>query len=576
MVRTARGLHPEGRVDDYLRRGWWTKQTLDRMFREQVAVRGAAVAVVDPANLRDLTGADPRRITWNELASEVTHLAARLLDHGIGRGDVVGVQLPNSIELVEVYLAAWSIGAVVSPLAMQYREHETVTMAARAEFAVLLTVGTCGNRTPAADIAAVRDRIPTLRSLLTLGAASEAAGAVDAHLVPAPATAADRERVESRRSDDPNDPNDCVTICWTSGTEGEPKGVLRTHLDWIGFSVGTIDAPRVVRDDVLLNPFPMINMAGINGMLLPWLATGATLVQHHPFDAPTFFAQIAVERVTYTVAPPALLWMLLHNDELLARIDLSSLTRIGSGSAPLQPAMVRGWQERFGLGVINFFGSNEGVALLSSPEDFPDPDDRARYFPRYGAENVTWSSRLADRVAVKLVDIESGAEITEPARPGELRIAGPTVFPGYLDGENLDSPFDDDGYLRTGDLFEIAGAENRYLRYVDRRKDLIIRGGMNIAPAELEGLVAEHPAVAEVAVVGDPDDVLGERVAAVVVCRDGAELTLDDLVSFLKDRKIASFKMPERLEVRECLPRNAVGKLLKRELRGQRSGVDRP
>ncbi len=138
----------------------------------------------------------------------------------------------------------------------------------------------------------------------------------------------------------------------------------------------------MVVDDVLLNPFPMINMAGINGMLLPWLVMGgATLVQHHPFDAPTFFRQIAVERVTYTIAPPALMWMLLNNEDLLAKIDLSSLTRIGSGSAPLQPAMVRGWQKRFGLSVINFFGSNEGVSLLSSPEDFPDPDIRAQFFP---------------------------------------------------------------------------------------------------------------------------------------------------------------------------------------------------
>ncbi|MET7769350.1 class I adenylate-forming enzyme family protein [Nocardia sp. NPDC005366] len=565
--KATRGLHPRHRVDDYLRRGWWTAQTLDQTFRDQVAARGDATALVDPANRRALVGSDPRRVSWNELESEVTHLAARLLEHGIGRGDVIGVQLPNSIELVEVYLAAWSIGAIVSPLAMQYREHEVVTMANKANFAVMITTTEFGDRSPAADVLAARDRMPALRSVLTIGAAEEAADAGGSHIVPAPATERDRARIESRRAADPNEPNDCVTICWTSGTEGEPKGVRRTHFDWIAFSVATIDAPRVTVADILLNPFPMINMAAICGMLLPWLLTGATLVQHHPFDAATFFGQIATERVTYTIAPPALLWMLLHNDELLSKIDLSSLTRIGSGSAPLQPAMVRGWQERFGLGVINFFGSNEGVALLSSPEDFPDPDDRARYFPRYGASGVTWSSRFAGRVDVKLVDVETGVEITEAGRPGELRIAGPNVFPGYVDGENLTSPFDDEGYLKTGDIFEIAGDRNQFLRYVDRGKDLIIRGGMNIAPAELEGIIAEHPAVAEVAVVGDPDEVLGERVAAVVVLRPGAELALAELVSFLRERKIASFKLPERLEVRDLLPRNAVGKLLKRELR---------
>lgn len=574
MVQAKRGLHPQSRVEDYLERGWWTRDTLDQLFLDQVAARGDATAIVDPANRRDLVGSDPRRVTWNELEAEVTHLAARLVDRGIARGDVIGVQLPNSIELAEIYLAAWSLGAVVSPLAMQYREHELVTMANRAEFVALVTVSQFGSRTPAADAVAVRDRIPTLRSVLTFGADSEASDAPDAHIVPAAASEDDRNLVATRRSDDPNQPNDCVTICWTSGTEGEPKGVRRTHFDWLAFSVATIDAPRIVVDDVLLNPFPMINMAGINGMFLPWLVTGATLVQHHPFDASTFFQQIAVERATYTLAPPALLWMLLHNEALLAKIDLSSLTRIGSGSAPLQPAMVRGWQEKFGLSVINFFGSNEGVSLLSSAEDFPDPDNRARYFPRYGAAGITWSSRIAERVSVKLVDTDTGEEISEPGRPGELHIAGPTIFPGYVGGENLKSPFDEDGYLKTGDIFEIAGDDNQYLRYVDRGKDLVIRGGMNIAPVELEGIIAEHPAVAEVAVVGDPDEVLGERVAAIVVLRENVTLSLDELVAFLKDRKIASFKLPERLDIRGELPRNAVGKLLKRELRKQQASVD--
>ncbi len=561
------GLHPQARIDEYSAKGWWTHRTLDEVFTEQAARRAGALAVVDPANRRELVGSDPRRLTWTELDAEVTFLAARLLEHGIGRGDVVGVQLPNSIELTEVYLAAWRIGAVVSPLAMQYREHELLTMANKAGFATLLTVNDFGDRAMAAAAVAVRAELPTVRSILTIGAAAEDTGAGDAHLVPAAASDEDRRAVAAHQSADPGDPNDCATVCWTSGTTGEPKGVARAHYDWLAFTIATIEAPGIVAEDVLLNPFPMINMAGIDGMLLPWISTGATLVQHHPFDAPTFFAQIATERVTYTVAPPALLWMLLNNEELLARVDLSSLTRVGSGSAPLQPAMVRGWQESHGLSVINFFGSNEGVCLLSDPVDFPDPDTRARYFPRYGAAGVAWNTRMAERVTLKLIDLETGLEITEPGRPGELRIGGPMVFPGYVDGENLESPFDEEGLLRTGDVFEIAGDRDQYLRYVDRSKDLIIRGGMNIAPAEVEGMIAEHPGVADVAVIGVPDVALGERVGAVVVLRPGAELTLDALVEFLKSRKIASFKLPEQLVIRDVLPRNAVGKLMKRELR---------
>jgi non-ribosomal peptide synthetase component E (peptide arylation enzyme) len=138
------------------------------------------------------------------------------------------------------------------------------------------------------------------------------------------------------------------------------------------------------------------------------------------------------------------------------------------------------------------------------------------------------------------------------------------VFAGYLGGGE---PFDADGYYRTGDLFEISGPDNAYLRFVDRAGDVVNRGGMKVAPAEVEALLATHPGVADVAVIGYPDPVLGERVCAVVVPRPGAAVTLDDVVGFLRDQQIASYKLPERLEVVDALPRNPVGKVLKRELR---------
>lgn len=563
------GLHPQSRVQDYLDRGWWTDETIDDVFRGQVAGRGGELAIVDPANRKALVGSDPRRLTWAELDSEVTHLAAQLLDLGVGRGDVVGIHLPNSLEIAEVYLAAWTIGAVVSPLAVQYREHEVVTMASKAGFDALITTHQFSGRPMAAQNLALREQIPSLRHVIAFGYPDERpddASAEIVDIVPSPATAEEAERVSAYRAEHPNDPNDCATIAWTSGTESAPKGVMRAHYDWLAFAWATVEAPDVVSSDVLLNTFPMINMAGICGMLLPWLRTGCTLVQHHPFDAMTFFGQIARERVTYTLAPPALLWMLLNNDELLNKVDLSSVTRVGSGSVPLQVPMVQGWQDR-GLSVINFFGSNEGVALLSSSQDFPDPEQRAQFFPNYGHPSHEWASRISKWVQVKLVDQETGEVVTEAGKPGELHISGPMVFPGYLGGASLASPFDDEGYLKTGDIFEVAGDDGEFLHYLDRAKDLIIRGGMNIAPAELESLIAGHPAVAEVAVIGDPDEVMGERVAVVAVLKPERQLSLEDVVAWLKGKHIASYKLPEALRVVTELPRNAVGKVLKRELR---------
>lgn len=571
MVQFTSGMHSPERVADYRACGWWDDRTLYGEFLARVSERGDAVAVVDPLNRESLVGSPPRRLTWNEVDDEVVHLAARLLEHGVRAGDVVGIQMPNSVELAEAILATWAIGAVASPLAMQYREFELRTMGRKAGFRAILTTSSFNDRSPAAEAIAARAGMTPQPVVLTVGAATEAGEVADAHINSAVASVEDRARLAAWRDENPHDPNHCVTLCWTSGTEGEPKGVPRADYEWVSIGDGTTSGPKVTVNSVLLNPFPMINMAGISGMFLPWLFTGCLLVQHHPFDAPTFFRQIATELVTYTLAPPALLWMLLHNEELRSKIDLSSLEQIGSGSAPLQPAMVRGWQEQFGLSVINNFGSNEGLALQSLPEDFPDPDERARFFPRHGAPGVEWEVFLGDRVSVHLVDIETGEEITTAGIPGELRVDGPTLFAGYLDAQTLASPFDEQGRLCTGDVFEIAGEDGQFLVYVDRNKDLIIRGGMNIAPVALEAMIAEHPAVAEVAVIGDPDEILGERVAAVVALREGQSLTLEELVAFLRDRKIGSYQLPERLEVRPELPRNAVGKLLKRDLRRQPS-----
>jgi acyl-CoA synthetase (AMP-forming)/AMP-acid ligase II len=311
----------------------------------------------------------------------------------------------------------------------------------------------------------------------------------------------------------------------------------------------------------------MVNMAGINGMFLPWLRVGGLLVQHHPFDLPTFLRQIGQHRATYAVAPPALLTALLHNDALLAEADISSLRLLGSGSAPLAPSLLQGWHDKYGLEILNFYGSNEGVSLLGTPQDIPDPAVRALYFPRYAAPGRHWSFSIARWTQARIVDPATGREITEAGVPGELQIKGPAVFPGYLPASGVPDPFEPDGYLKTGDILEIAGDELEYLHYVDRSKDMVVRGGMKISAAEIETLVSGHHKVADVAVVGYPDEVLGERTCVIVVPRPGPPVTLAELVDYLRGIGVATFKLPERLELRDELPRNPVGKILKRELR---------
>ncbi|MEC3918849.1 class I adenylate-forming enzyme family protein [Nocardia sp. CDC160] len=564
----AARCHPEDTVRTYLERGWWQPETIPEIFHQRLAGAPNSPALTDPANLADLTGAKPRTLTWRELDDYITDIAAVLLANGIRQGSTVAIQLPNSVALTATYLALWRLGAVATPMPVSYRRHELSGIVAATDAEAIITVGRLGDRALAAEALEVARGERTV----FVFDSSDAGGALEDRTRVVPIGDAVGEEARNQLRDYESrlrvSVNDRVTICWTSGTEAAPKGVPRCHGDWLAVAGGVQDGLGVTPESVVLNPFPMVNMAGFAGSFLPWLLGGGHLVQHQPLDLGVFFRQIAEHRVTHTAMPPALLTMLLQNDALRAQADLSSLRTVGSGGAPLPPSVVRGWQEELGIQVINFFGSNEGVSLLGAPADIPDPTVRAQHLPYYGAAGVRWSTRLAARTSVKLVDVTTGETVTETGGRGELRLRGPAVFGGYLPGTASAEPFDEEGYLCSGDVFELAEG-GKYLRFVDRVKEIIIRGGMNIAPAEIEGLLMDHPAVADVAVVGYPDEVLGEKCCAIVVPAEGATVTLEDLVAHLKARDVASFKLPECLEIAETLPRNPVGKLLRRELRAQ-------
>ena len=558
------GLHPAERVLQYREAGYWNDDMIDALLRERVRQHGDIPAIVDPLNRDALMDGPFRSLTWPQLDEQVSRLAQVLLEAGIGPGDVVGVQLPNTVEIAVAFLAIVRLGAIVAPFPVQYRAWELTHLSNVAQVRLFITASRIGQRRAAEEIAGLRPQIGSLRTVAAFGVdLPDGVHGLDEGM----AAAEDRSGLTAHLAGFSPDPNDCVTICWTSGTESTPKGVQRTHYDWMAMCTGTVEGPDLTADDVLLNPFPMVNMAGINGMFLPWLKVGGLLVQHHPFDLATFLRQIEHHRATYTCAPPALLTALLQNEALLAQTDISSLRMLGSGSTPLAPSLLQGWHDRYGIEIINFYGSNEGIALLGTPKDIPDPSVRALYFPRYGAR--TWSISMSRRTLARIVDPATGAEITEAGVPGELRIKGPGVFPGYLPASGVPDPFDEDGYLKTGDILEIAGDEQQYLHYVDRSKDMVVRGGMKISAAEVEGLIAGHPAVADVAVVAYPDDVLGERACAIVVPRPGETVSLAEIVAYLREIGIATFKLPERLEVRDELPRNPLGKILKRDLRAE-------
>ena len=548
-------LAAPGKIADYTARGWWGTRRIHDWLDHAVRTRPDAEALIDAPNRAEFVDGAPRRLTWAGVEAEVRRFAARFLELGLVKDDIVCVQLPNCVELPIVYLACAKLGIVVTPVPAQYREHELEHILGLTRPRVVVTAQRILRHRHAdmmRNLAARHASIETVISIEDEGT-----------------QAFDEDRIARHEHGHPVDANDIFTICWTSGTEGVPKGVPRSHNEWLAIPENIILSGGLKPGCHLLNAFPLVNMAGIAGQFLPWLMTGAKLVMHHPFSLPVFLDQVRVEQVDYTVAAPAILATLAQNPDLMRGLAGSRLRAIGSGGGPLAEWTVKLFTERYGIDVINYFGTNEGASLTASALDLPDPALRASYFPRFGVEGFEWKLPVAKRVFTRLVDAETGEDIDASGRPGELRVKGPALFQGYFRSPEMTArAFDERGYYRTGDLFEIAGERNELYRFVGRLKDIIVRGGFNISSEELEALLLSHPAVREAAIVGYPDNTLGERVCAVVVLQSGAALDLAGLAAFLRtEKKVASFKLPEKLLVLEALPRNPAGKMLKRDLR---------
>jgi len=550
------------RIEDYIKKGWWGEDTLHSLFQEALSACGDQEALVDPENRSVITGDDPKRLSFKEINGLVESYATTFYEQGLRKDDIAIIQLPNVVELPIVYLALSKLGIICSPIPMQYGAYEITNIIHETNPKAFISIATFSGTDHAKQFSSAFNNSELKFSL------GEVDGFIDLNTSKSEIEIMEAQQLYAK--DNPITADDIFTICWTSGTTGTPKGVPRSHNLWLPMAKAAAFVSETEEGDTLLNPFPMINMASIGGFLFNWLLCKGKLVQHHPFDLNVFLTQISTENVKYTIAPPAIMNMLLNNPAILDQQDLSSLRCIGCGGAPLSEWMVETFQKKYDLTVQNIFGSNEGASLLSARNEIEDPSLRAKYFPRFGVDGLDWSNPVSKLVKTKLVSVETNEEIFEPEKPGELLISGATVFDGYWNAPDANEEvFDEDGYFRTGDLFEISpdDTQKKYYKFCGRCKDLIIRGGMNISPEELDNLLSSHPKMLEVAVTGYDDEILGEKVGVVAVVAEGETLTLDEVNDFLKDKQIAKYKMPEDLRVIDVLPKNPVGKVLRRELK---------
>jgi len=579
-------LVPDKLIREYTEKGYWGSDTIVDLVYRNAAKTPDQEALVDPLNRMELLGSEPKRLSYSEMIRAVDRLAIKLIELGIKKDDIIAVQLPNINELVLAYLAAARVGAIVTPIGVRYRTHEISHVLELCEPVAYITSTSFHNFD---NIRMIRRLIPKYPQLKTI-IAVRVGDAVPEDVLDFEEIINDplEERyaegyLEGRQSG----PNEVFSICWTSGTEAEPKGVPRSHNHWIITGLHNPYLCQLPPGCTILASFPLINMAGIGAAFMPWVTNGGKLVLHHPFDARVYMNQISAEKIYYTMAPPAVLVMLDRLPEW-GRLDKSSLKVLATGGSPLPIWIVKKFRDAYGIDIVNEFASNEGFALLSTELFLSDPDDRAKYFPRWGGKGVKWQrleeipDPYARRVLVhstetKLVSLETGEEITERGVVGELRYRSPVVFSGYWKRPDLTAKvFDEEGYYCTGDLFSIEGENKEKYLFHGRCKELIIRGGQNISPVEIENLVGSHPKVHEVAAVGYPDEKMGEKVCVVVVPNPGESISLEEIIQFLRLKDVAVYKFPERLEIVDAMPRNALNKVEKNKLKEQLVGTCSP
>ena len=499
--------------------------TIAALVQDAAAKYGDAEAVVDPG-----PDGTARRVSFARLAELVRRAAAGCLARGVEPGDRVGIWAPNSLEWVVAALGAVSAGAALVPLNTRFKGDEAsyVLRKSRARF-VFVTPPLLG--TDYAAMLGDRDGVVTL---------DESVWAHDP-------TAAVDELVRGIGPDDVGD------VIFTSGTTGRPKGVVTTHAQTVGVFDTWSDVVGLEPGDRYLVVNPFFHTFGYKAGIIACLLRGATIVPQPVFDVQAVLELIERERITALPGPPTLYQSILDAPDRDSR-DLSSLRLAVTGAAVVPVALVERMRDELSFStVLTAYGLTEATGTVTMCRRDDDPVTIA-----------TTSGRAIPDTEVRVVD--SGNNPVATGEPGEVVVRGYNVMQGYFeDPEATAETVDAEGWLHTGDIGVLDERGN--LRITDRLKDMYVVGGFNAYPAEIEQVLATHPAVAEAAVVGVPDDRLGEVGKAFVVARPGATLDADELTAYCRER-MANYKVPRSVEVVDALPRNASGKVLKFELRG--------
>jgi len=480
-----------------------------------------------------IDGPSGRAYTYAQLAGAMKAFAGGLQARGLGPGDTIALMSPNIPEFAIVFHGAAIAGVTVSTINPTYTAEEVAFQLRDSRSTMLITIGlfaetavTAAKDAGVTDIFIIGDAPDGMESFMQLMAAPIEQVAVDVD-------------------------QQIVVLPYSSGTTGFPKGVMLNHRNLVANLVQCEDALEVEDGEVVLAVLPFFHIYGMQVLMNFFLSKGSTIVTVPRFDLEQSLSLIQEHKITRLFAvPPIVLALAKH--PLVENFDLSSLKQVFSGAAPLGAELAQEASDRIACEVVQGYGMTE-----MSP---------VSHVTRMGGFKPGTCGVTVANTECRIVDVENGDD-QDVGGVGELWVRGPQVMEGYLNNpEATAETIDEDGWLHTGDVGFID--EDGHLTIVDRVKELIKFKGFQVAPAELEALLLTHPAIADAAVIGVPDDEAGERPRAFIVLKPGQEASPADITEFTAEH-VATYKVVHDIVFTEEIPKSASGKILRRMLRDQ-------
>ncbi len=540
-IKTVRDRYSAERIAAFYAAGYWQPGSFSALVAEQAARRGEQTFVFDSTT----------SLTYAGFRDRALRLAVGLRRQGLRQGDRVAVQLPNWTEFPVIAAALSRIGAILVPVMPVYREDEVAYVLRHSGAVAAVTCHEFRGFGHLEMFGKLRFESPDLRMVYVArppaGSDAPEAPSLDSLMAGGDLTALEEEAGPD------SSPDDGFLVVYTSGTTSRPKGCFHTFNTYRATAAAIIKGLAYTEQDVQFGPSPVSHTTGLVTSVIMPLIAGAKSYLMEAWNPEDGLRRIEQHRCTAAVTATTFLQMLMAAYDP-ARHDASSLHTWVCAGSPIPRAVVERAREIFpGCRTLSLYGRSENLVTTMCKVD--DPADRA----------ATSDGSAVEGAEVKIVGAD-GSEVPR-GEEGDIAYQGPSHMIEYFhDDEQTAALFTPEGFSRSGDLGRMD--QDGFVRVTGRLKDIIIRGGMNISAREIEDHLLRHPAISDVAVVGMPDELLGEKACTyVVLAEPSAALTLDDITAYLRAQKFATQKLPERLEVVPALPMTATGKVQKHILR---------